>query len=255
MPDPAPLNDRRVLVTGASSGIGRAIAVACADAGARVAGIARRAERLEELADAHGVVPVAGDVTADGAPSLVASAVDALGGLDVLVNAAGIARMGLIADTDPSDWRAMFDVNVLGLLEVTQAALPALKDGGGSIVNISSMSGRRIPAAEGGVYSATKFAVHAISEALRMELQESGVRVTTMAPGFVSTEIFDDRPDSAVTERYRKMAAGVGMEAEDVAAAVLHALTAPASVGMVEIAMVPMSQSDEAYRDAVGDKD
>lgn len=255
MPDRTPLNERRVLVTGTSSGIGRAIAIACADAGARVAGIARRAERLEELADAHGVVPVAGDVTADGAPSLVASAVDSLGGLDVLVNAAGIARMGLIADTDPSDWRAMFDVNVLGLLEITQAALPALKDGGGSIVNISSMSGRRIPAAEGGVYSATKFAVHAISEALRMELQESGVRVTTMAPGFVSTEIFDDRPDSAVTERYRKMAAGVGMEAEDVAAAVVHALTAPASVGMVEIAMVPMSQSDEAYRDAVGDKD
>lgn len=249
------LAGQRVLVTGASSGIGRAVAVACAEAGATVAGLARRAERLESLSASHGVVPVVGDVTAGGAAGLVATAVEGLGGLDVLVNSAGIARMGLIGETDPADWRAMFDVNVLGLLEITQAALPALKDGGGSIVNISSMSGRRIPAAEGGVYSATKFAVHAISEALRMELQESGVRVTTMAPGFVSTEIFDDRPDSAVTERYRKMAAGVGMKPEDVAAAVVHALSAPASVGMVEIAMVPMAQSDEAYRDAVGDKD
>ena len=247
------LAGQRVLVTGASSGIGRAIAVACAEAGATVAGLARRAERLEALSASHGIVPVVGDVTAGGAAGLVATAVEGLGGLDVLVNSAGIARMGLIAETDPADWRAMFDVNVLGLLEVTQAAIPALKANGGSIVNISSMSGRRIPAAAGGVYSATKFAVHAISEALRMELQESGVRVTTVSPGFVSTEIFDDQPDSAVIDRYRTLAKEVGMQVEDVAAAVLHALTAPASVGTVEIALVPMNQGDEAYRKAVAE--
>ncbi|WP_157965753.1 SDR family oxidoreductase [Euzebya rosea] len=248
------LAGQRVLVTGASSGIGRAVAVACAEAGATVAGLARRAERLESLSASHGVVPVVGDVTAGGAAGLVATAVEGLGGLDVLVNSAGIARMGLIGETDPADWRAMFDVNVLGLLEVTQAAMPALRaDGGGSIVNISSMSGRRIPAAEGGVYSATKFAVHAISEALRMELQESGVRVTTVSPGFVATEIFDDQPDSAVIDRYRTLAKSVGMQVEDVAAAVLHAVTAPASVGTVEIALVPTNQSDEAYRKAVAE--
>lgn len=246
------LSGKRVLVTGASSGIGRAIAVACLAEGAAVAGLARRADRLAEV---EGCVPVVGDVAElSAAGGLVGAAVSALGGLDVLVNAAGIARPALVADADPEDWRAMFEVNVLGLLAVTQAAIPHLRGGvGSSIVNISSMSGRRVPAAAGGTYAATKFAVHAISESLRQELQADGVRVTTVSPGFVATEIFDRDESDELTDRYRRLATGVGIAAEDVAEAVVHVLAAPPSVTTVEIAMVPTAQHDGAYAAAVED--
>ncbi len=248
------LDGRRILVTGASSGIGAATARACLAEGAQVAGIARRADRLADLARTHGLVPVAGDITdLDGARALVSTAVDSLGGLDVLVNSAGIARPGMIAEADPADWRAMFDVNVLGLLAITQAAIPHLEasDGGASIVNISSMSGRRVPTAAGGTYAATKVAVHALSEALRRELQHLGIRVTTVAPGFVATELFDGLEDSDLTERYRALAADMGMSPDDVAAAIVHALSAPDSVTTVEIAMVSTIQDDGTYASRV----
>ncbi|WP_370325698.1 SDR family oxidoreductase [Euzebya sp.] len=250
----AGLTGRRVLVTGGSSGIGAATARACAAAGARVAVLARRADRLEALADAHDLVPVTADVTDPGqAAEGVARATTALGGLDVLVNAAGVMHPGLITDQDPAEWRAMVDVNVLGLLAVTQAAIPHLEasDGGATIVNVSSMSGRRVPSPTGAVYSATKFAVHAIGEALRQELQPAGVRVTTISPGFVATELFDELDQSDVVARYRRMAATVGISPEDVAAAIVHALSAPDSVTTVEIAMVPTDQDDSAYASSV----
>lgn len=250
------LQGRRVLVTGASSGIGRATAEACLAAGADVAVLARRQERLAQLADRYGAVPITGDVSrTEAAPDLIAQAVDGLGGLDVLVNSAGIARPGLIADADPADWKAMFDVNVLGLLALTQAAIPHLQasDGGASIVNVSSMSGRRVPAPTGGTYAATKFAVHAISESLRQELQPAGIRVTTIAPGFVDTEIFDDLEPSDLSDRYRRMTAKVGITPDDVAAAIVHAVAAPDSVTTVEIAIVPTRQTDAAYASSVSE--
>ncbi len=251
----SPLVGRRVLVTGASSGIGRATAVACLQAGAAVAILARRADRLQELADDFGAHPVVGDVAdRSSAGDLIAQSVEALGGLDVLVNCAGIARPGLIEHADPADWAAMFDVNVLGLLAITQAAIPHLQasDGGATIVNISSMSGRRVPSATGGTYAATKFAVHAISESLRQELQPIGIRVTTVSPGFVATEIFEREPDdptadSATVERYQRLMAAVGMSPADVASAIVHAISAPDSVTTVEIALVPTDQNDGSY--------
>ncbi len=250
------LDGRRVLVTGASSGIGEATARACRKAGATVVGIARRQDRLDALFTSHGVMPVAGDVArTDQAADLIARAVAAMGGVDVLVNSAGIARPGLIAQADPADWKAMFDVNVLGLLSITQACIPHLiaSDGGASIVNISSMSGRRVPTAAGGTYAATKFAVHAISEALRHELQHLGIRVTTVSPGFVATELFDSLPDSDLVARYRALATRVGMSPDDVAAAIVHALAAPDGVTTVEIAVVPTAQDDGAYASSVKD--
>lgn len=251
----AVLQGRRVLITGASSGIGAATAVACADAGAAVAGVARRADRLAALASSHGLVAVEGDVRdMAAARPLVDRAATALGGLDAVVHAAGIARPGLIADADPQDWVAMFETNVLGLLAITQAAIPhLLRSGtGASIVTISSMSGRRVPAPAGGTYSATKFAVHAISESLRQELQPKGVRVTTISPGFVNTDLFEGQ-QGAVAGRYQHMTRTVGIAASDVAVAILHALAAPPGVTTVEVAMVPTTQDDSRYAADVED--
>ncbi len=250
------LDGRRVLVTGASSGIGEATARACREAGATVVGIARRRDRLDALFASHGVIPVAGDVTDPGqTPDLVARAAAAMGGVDVLVNSAGIARPGLIAEADPADWKAMFDVNVLGLLAITQQCIPHLiaSDGGPSIVNISSMSGRRVPTAAGGTYAATKFAVHAISESLRQELQHLGIRVTTVSPGFVATEIFDSLPDTDLADRYRELTARFGLSPDDVAAAIVHALGAPDGVTTVEVALVSTMQDDGVYAASVKD--
>lgn len=248
------LDGRRVLVTGASAGIGRATAIACAREGASVAALARRVDRLTALEVAHGIIPAPGDVGDAGAVGgVVEEAVARLGGLDAVIGCAGIMRPGLVADGDPQDWLDMFAVNVVGLLAVVRAAIPHLRASGrgASIVNLSSMSGRRVPAATGGVYAATKFAVHALSESLRQELQDDGIRVTTIAPGFVDTEIFNTLPESGLVTRYQRMVDEVGMAPEDVAAAVLHVLTAPPSVTTVEVALVPTAQSDSRYRSGV----
>jgi NADP-dependent 3-hydroxy acid dehydrogenase YdfG len=243
-----PLDGARALVTGASSGIGAAIARALAAEGARVALLARRRDRLDVLAEELDGTAVAADVTDRGAAqAAVTEAVEALGGLNILVNSAGVALPGLIADGDPDDWRRMLEVNVLGLLHVTQAAIPALRDARGTIVNLSSMSGRRVPTATGGVYAATKFAVHALGEALRQELGQDGVRVTTIAPGFVRSELFDALPDSPTAERYRDLQERLGMEADDVARAVVHVLSQPPGVETVELALVPGAQGSGGY--------
>ncbi|MTV24348.1 SDR family oxidoreductase [Nitriliruptoraceae bacterium ZYF776] len=232
------LEGRRVLVTGASSGIGAATARAVVAAGGRVALLARRADVLEELAVELGGVPVPADVTdAAAAGAAVAAAADELGGLDALVNGAGLARPGSIGDGDVDGWRTMFEVNVLGLLHVTHAAIPALTAAGrADLVNLSSLSGRRISSVEMSVYAASKHAVHALGEGLRRELHDQGVRVTTVAPGFVATPIFDDQ-DGAVAERLASSAADQGLAPEQVAATIVHVLSAPPEVAFDEVAL------------------
>lgn len=239
----AALNGRRIVVTGASSGIGAATARACAAAGARVAAIARRAERLRTLADEAGIVPVPADLTDAGAArAAIAAAADRLDGLDGVVNNAGISRPSPVADGRSQDWRAMYELNVLALLTVTHAALPhLLEPAGGDIVNISSLSGRRVPSDTGGVYSGTKHAVHAISEGLRRELHGQGIRVTVVAPGLVDTEIFHDR-ETAPAARLRERAREEGLTADDVAAEVVHVLSRPAQVLIREIALSHLAQ-------------
>jgi NADP-dependent 3-hydroxy acid dehydrogenase YdfG len=240
------LDGRAVLVTGASSGIGAATARAVVAAGGRVALLARRAQALNELATGLGpaAVPLSCDITSESAVSeAVDAAVGQLGGLDAVVNAAGVFTVGPVADTDPGSWRAMFDVNVLGMLTVVRAAVPHLRAGRApSVVNISSMSGRRVPNPDSGVYAATKFAVHALGEALRLQLAVDGIRVSTVAPGMVDTAIADEWPDSDYARTFRERLSSDGLTPEAVANVVVHVLGTPPEVNVVEYAVMSTRQ-------------
>jgi NADP-dependent 3-hydroxy acid dehydrogenase YdfG len=182
-------------VTGASSGIGEATALALAEAGAAVAVGARRADRLEDLVgriEAGGgramALPVdVGEETR--ARAFVEQARERLGRLDVLVNNAGVMLLGPFEESDPEEWRRMIDVNLYGVLYPTAAALPLMREqGSGHIVNVSSVAGRRA-SANSAVYNLTKFGVTAFSEALRQETFAAGIRVTSLEPGYVETEL------------------------------------------------------------------
>ena len=241
----ASLDGRRVVVTGASSGIGEAAARAAVAAGARVGLVARRAERLAGLADELGDAAVVGVADVTDAAALT-DAVDRLaaelGGLDGVVAAAGTMHLGAVGETDPERWREVFDVNVHGLLATARAALPHLGDGA-SWVTISSMSGRRVPSAAGGVYAASKHAAHAVDETLRREAGARGVRVTTVAPGFVATDLMaGDEGEREDVAAFRERMHAQGLTPEHVAAAVVHVLGLPPEVCVVEYALTSTAQ-------------
>lgn len=191
------LKNSRVLVTGASSGIGFAAAVELAKNGANLVVVARREERLQKLAqqiaEIGGAVEcVAGDITE---PAVQQRAIDAarskLGGLDILVNNAGVGAMGLFADADPSRVRRVMEVNFFALVEMTRRALPLLKEGRRPmVVNVSSILGHRgVP--HSSEYSASKFAVQGFSESIRAEFTRLGIDVLVVSPGTTDTEFFD----------------------------------------------------------------
>src|SRR5882762_10017586 len=196
------LSGQVVAVTGASSGIGEATALACAEAGAAVALAARRTDRIESLAariveQGGRAIAVQTDVGEESqARAFVERAHAELGRLDVLVNNAGVMLLGAIAGAETEEWRRMVHVNVFGVLYCTHAALPLMvQQGAGHIVNVSSVAGR-FARAGSGVYSLTKFGVGAFSEALRQETAALGVRVTLIEPGAVATELSDhNRPE------------------------------------------------------------
>lgn len=239
------LDGRRVVVTGASSGIGAAVVRAAAGAGARVGLLARRADRLAALAEEVGGHTAVADVTEE---SAVTRGVDelagSLGGIDAVVAAAGVMHLGAVGETDPERWREVFDVNVHGLLATARAALPHLGDGA-SWVTVSSMSGRRVPSAAGGVYAASKHAAHAVDETLRREAGARGVRVTTVAPGFVATDLMAGDADRDDVAAFRERMHGLGLTPEHVAAAVVHVLGLPPEVCVVEYALVSTAQQRE----------
>jgi NADP-dependent 3-hydroxy acid dehydrogenase YdfG len=239
----ADLTGRRVLVTGASSGIGAATARGVAAAGGRVAVLARRAEPLDALAGELDGVAVPADVTdVEEVRTAADRAAEALGGLDGVVNSAGLVRPGAVADGDPAGWRTMFEVNVLGLLHVCQATTPHLRAAGrGDVVNLSSMSGRRVGSTEMAVYAASKAAVHTISEGLRRELRPDGVRVAVLAPGLVDTPIFEGMDDRTST-RLRTATAEQGLPVETVADAIVRVLAAPPELVHVEVALLSIDQ-------------
>ena len=244
------LEGRVAAITGASSGIGEATALAFAREGAGVALGARRSDRIEELArrieaDGGRAAAITVDVSDEAsANEFVRHAHSELGGLDILVNNAGVMLLGPIEGADTEHWRRMVDVNVLGLLYCTHAALPIMREqGGGDIVNISSVAGR-FARAGSGVYNLTKFGVNAFSEALRQEAVESKVRVAVVEPGFVATEL-QGHNEGAVLETIEKMQERIGdvLQPEDIADGIRWAVTRPAHVSINEILIRPSGQA------------
>lgn len=236
------IDGRRVLVTGASSGIGAATARACASAGARVACLARRTERVDALAAEIDGVPVTADIADETAARQgVEEAVAALGGLDAVVNNAGAMVLDHVSEGRARDWRTMLEVNVLGTLSVTHAAVPHLRAAGrGDVVMMSSMSGRRVPNAAAGVYAATKHAVHALSDGLRRELHGENIRVAVIAPGVVNTGF--GAGDSEANRRVQQLQEDIGLTPDDVARQVVWVLGEPPHVTVHEIALLPTAQ-------------
>jgi clavulanate-9-aldehyde reducatase len=242
------LDGRRILITGASSGIGEAAAEAIVREGGGVALGARRKDRLDDLAGRLDgtAVAIEADIADEGqATALVTRAADELGGLDGLVNNAGVMLLGLIQGADTAEWRRMIDVNLLGLLYCTHAALPVIRDGGGGdVVNVSSVAGR-IARMGSGVYNMTKWGVVGFSEALREECTHIGIRVTCVEPGFVDTELQGHNTNPMVVEATKRMREQIGevLEARDIANAIVYALAQPRHVSVNEILVRPSGQT------------
>lgn len=240
------LEGKIVLVTGASSGIGQATALALSKAGARVAVGARRTDRLKDLAqDTPGeILVVELDVTDEqSVQAAVAATVERFGALDAVVNNAGIMLSGAILGADTTEWTRMIETNLLGSMYTVHAALPHLLESKGAVVQISSTSGR-ISSAAGGVYAATKFGITAFAEALRQEVTTQGVRVVVVEPGFVSTELTSHITDPNMQAAAKNMAESMRtLQPEDIAAAVVYALTQPAHVAVNEILIRPTDQT------------
>jgi clavulanate-9-aldehyde reducatase len=246
----AELSGKAVAITGASSGIGEATALALARAGASVALGARRKDRIDALAAriedeggtafAHEV-----DVTDEAqAHGFVEAAHERFGRLDTLVNNAGVMLLGPVERSSADDWRTMVNVNVLGLLYCTAAALPIMRgQESGDIVNISSVAGR-FARAGNAVYAATKFAVGAFSEGLRNEVTEGGIRVTLIEPGFVDTEL-QGHNTGEVLETLEAMREQLGevLRAQDVANGILYVVSQPPHVSINELLIRPTRQT------------
>jgi NADP-dependent 3-hydroxy acid dehydrogenase YdfG len=245
------LDGKVAAITGASSGIGEATALALVAEGASVALAARRDDRISELAeritaDGGRAIAVPTDVSDESqANAFVQRAVDELGGLDILVNNAGVMLLGPVAGAQTDEWRRMIEVNELGLLYCTHAALPIMgAAGSGDIVNVSSVAGRTA-AMGSGVYNMTKWGVVGFSEALRQECSHAGVRVTVVEPGWVDTELQGHNENPAVVAAMEKMIDKIGkvLEPGDIARTIAFAVTQPPHVSLNEILIRPTRQS------------
>ncbi|HET7683312.1 MAG TPA: SDR family NAD(P)-dependent oxidoreductase [Marmoricola sp.] len=247
MPETAPTTapDRRVaVVTGASSGIGAATARALAADGFHVVCAARREDRVRALAEEIGGTAVACDITSD--ESVAALAEVAGPRLAVLVNNAGGAfGAAPVADADLDDWQRMYDVNVLGLVRVTKALLPAIRaTAAGLVVNVGSTAGRGAYATGGG-YTAAKHATRVVTQTLRLELNGEPVRVTEIAPGMVHTEEFSLVRFGGDAARADAVYADVDspLVAEDVAEAIRWVASLPRHVNVDELVIRPVAQA------------
>jgi len=238
-----------VVITGASSGLGEATARLLAKRGARLVLGARRLERLEklaaEIAAAGGeAIAHATDVArrAD-VEKLIQAAHDKFGRVDVLVNNAGIMPMAAMSKLKVDEWDRMIDVNIKGVLYGIAAVLPGMRTNkGGHIINLSSVAGLRVSAGVGTVYSATKFAVKAISEGLRAEVGREGIRVTTLYPGAVASELMDGSSDPEAAAGIKAFYQANEIPADSVARAVVYAIEQPAEMSINEITLRPTRQ-------------
>ncbi|QVL60350.1 SDR family oxidoreductase [Staphylococcus aureus] len=228
------LTDKIAVVTGAGSGIGEAIATLLHEEGAKVVLAGRNKDKLQNVAnqlaqDSVKVVPT--DVTKkEEVDELIKMAQQTFGGLDIVINSAGQMLSSKITDYQVDEWDSMIDVNIKGTLYTAKAALPTmLEQSSGHLINIASISGFEVTKSST-IYSATKAAVHTITQALEKELAKTGVKVTSISPGMV---------DTAITATYnptdRKK-----LEPQDIAEAVLYALTQPKHVNVNEITVRPV---------------
>ena len=242
------------LITGASSGIGEATAIMLAEHGASVAVAARRKDRLDELVkrieDAGGTaLAIESDVTDRAqAEATVERTVEALGRLDTLLNNAGVMLLGMTERQDVDDWERMVDINIKGLLYTAKAALPHLVAGAESsprgvsdLINTSSVAGR-LARPGSSVYNLTKFGVAAFSDALRQEVTERHVRVSSLEPGLVDTELQDHLSDGAKKALAQRLGGIAPLEALDLAEIVTFIVTRPKHVAINELLVRPTEQ-------------
>jgi NADP-dependent 3-hydroxy acid dehydrogenase YdfG len=231
------------VVTGASSGIGAATARRLATEGYQVVAAARRRDRLDALCAEIGARAVTLDVTS---AESVAALADEVGTVNVLVNNAGMALgMDPVADADPDEWRAMYEVNVIGALRVTQVLLPALvASGQGHVVVMGSTAGRIVYEGGGG-YTAAKHGTAVLAETLRLELSGQPVRVTEIAPGMVATDEFSLTRFRGDADRAAKVYEGVAepLTADDIADCVAWCVTRPAHVDIDLLVVKPLAQA------------
>jgi NADP-dependent 3-hydroxy acid dehydrogenase YdfG len=241
-------SDTVIAVTGASSGIGEATARLLATRGASLVIGARRATRLEQIADdlrANGadVIPLQVDVTSrEDLDRMVQAAADRYGRLDVLVSNAGISKLGPLADGDVDGWSAMIDVNLRGVLNGIAAAMPVFRrQARGHFVTTVSTAGLKI-VPEMGVYAGTKNAVRTVMESLRQESTDGVIRTTSISPGYVRTELGDSADDPEVRARIRSTMDAMGIAPEAVARAIAFAIEQPDDVEIGEIVIRPTVQ-------------
>lgn len=241
---------KQALITGATSGIGRAAAVRLAAAGYDIKATGRRAERLAELreqieAEGGNCTTLCFDVRSE---EEVRRFLEPLGRVDLLINNAGLAA-GLehIDRGDTADWDAMIDTNVKGLLYVTRVVTPKMvAAGSGHVINIGSIAGTE-PYENGAVYCASKHAVHAISQAMRADLLAAGVRVTEIRPGMVETEFSEVRFHGDKTRAERVYDGVTPLSGEDIAEAIVWAAQLPARMNVNELVLMPAQQAGAYY--------
>jgi len=245
----AKLDGKVAVVTGASSGIGEATVRALAVEGAAMVAGARRKDRLDGLVEAvtregGKAIAVECDVTdEEQAHDLVRRAVVEFGRIDILVNNAGVMLLSTVGKGLSDQWRQMFEVNVMGLLYATEAAIGHMKEQkSGHLVNISSVAGRKVTRDSSGVYAGTKHAVNAISEGLRQELLDDNIRVSIVGPGAVETELPDHITDEDAREGLSGLLSLERLQAEDIADAIVYAVTQPERVSVNEILLRPTQQ-------------
>jgi NADP-dependent 3-hydroxy acid dehydrogenase YdfG len=232
------------VITGASSGIGAATARALAGDGSNLALLGRRLDRIEALAVELGdsAIAIAADVTDRDSLVTAANRVQAeLGGADVLINNAGVMLLAPFSSEQRHELRQMVEVNLLGAMTATEVFLDQLRNGGGDLINISSVAGRTARAGNSG-YAATKWGMNGWSEALRQELQPD-IRVTVIEPGAVATELTNHITDPAAKQGAEQLYQQLAITAEDVAEVIAFAVTRPRRMTLNEILLRPTAQT------------
>ena len=238
------MSARTAVITGASSGIGEATARALAGDGHRVALLARRADRVGALADELGNGAIAIEVDVTDRDSVVAAAERVqreLGGADILINNAGVMLTAPFSSDQREEHRRMVETNLLGAMTTTEVFLDQLRDGGGDLVNVSSVAGRVAPPGFA-AYAATKWGINGWSEALRVELQPD-IRVTVIEPGAIATELTDHITDPASKQANQAATAEMGIPAQDIADIIAFAVSRPQRVTLNEILVRPTAQA------------